>query len=269
MKKYCIHTHTYRCGHAIGEDTEYIEKAIVEGFDVYGYSDHIMFPNIYQPRVRGSFDQLPYYLDSINQIKRRYGNQIEIHLGMEAEFYPEFLDFYKELFDKYKIEYLIMGEHFVYSKGSILPFDYLNSPQEILKTYVDYICQGMSTGLFSVLAHPDLFAFWYVERDEFFYEQIDRLIDAAIKYDVVLELNISKIEINRRHNVEFPKEMAPFPIDLFWKRVAKKKANVIIGLDCHDPYYVRMESFNYGNQLAKEYGLHVVDIDYVIKKFRT
>ena len=92
----------------------------------------------------------------------------------------------------------------------------------------------MSTGLFSVLAHPDLFAFWYVERDEFFYEQIDKLIDAAIKYDVVLELNISKIEINRRHNVEFPKEMAPFPIDLFWKRVAKKKANVIIGLDCHD-----------------------------------
>ena len=34
------HTHTPRCGHAIGSERQYIERAIEEGFKVLGFSDH-------------------------------------------------------------------------------------------------------------------------------------------------------------------------------------------------------------------------------------
>ena len=43
------HTHTQRCGHAIGEDREYIEQAVKNGFGILGFSDHCpwVFPADY------------------------------------------------------------------------------------------------------------------------------------------------------------------------------------------------------------------------------
>ena len=40
---YNYHTHTYRCGHAIGEDEEYIKVSIQNGIKHLGFSDHIPF----------------------------------------------------------------------------------------------------------------------------------------------------------------------------------------------------------------------------------
>lgn len=39
---YNIHSHTRRCGHAVGEDYEYIDAAIEAGIKQLGFSDHIM-----------------------------------------------------------------------------------------------------------------------------------------------------------------------------------------------------------------------------------
>ena len=38
------HTHTYRCGHAVGEDRQYVETAIERGLKVLGFSDHVPMP---------------------------------------------------------------------------------------------------------------------------------------------------------------------------------------------------------------------------------
>lgn len=35
-----LHTHTYRCHHAKGTDEEYVIKAIENGYDLIGFSDH-------------------------------------------------------------------------------------------------------------------------------------------------------------------------------------------------------------------------------------
>ena len=39
--KYCYHTHTKRCGHAVGEDEEYVIEAIKAGIKDLGFSDHV------------------------------------------------------------------------------------------------------------------------------------------------------------------------------------------------------------------------------------
>ena len=38
------HTHTYRCGHAVGNEREYVEKAIELGFSELGFSEHAPMP---------------------------------------------------------------------------------------------------------------------------------------------------------------------------------------------------------------------------------
>ena len=52
-----LHTHTYRCHHASGKDEEYVIKAIQNGYDLMGFSDHApyLFPNGYV----SSFRMLP------------------------------------------------------------------------------------------------------------------------------------------------------------------------------------------------------------------
>lgn len=38
------HTHTWRCGHAFGDEREYVENAIVGGLKILGFSDHTPMP---------------------------------------------------------------------------------------------------------------------------------------------------------------------------------------------------------------------------------
>ena len=40
---YNYHTHTTRCGHASGTEREYIERALANGVEYMGFSDHSTF----------------------------------------------------------------------------------------------------------------------------------------------------------------------------------------------------------------------------------
>ncbi len=44
MIKANYHTHTARCGHAIGTDEEYVQTAIQAGLKTLGFSDHAAYP---------------------------------------------------------------------------------------------------------------------------------------------------------------------------------------------------------------------------------
>ena len=54
------HTHTFRCGHARGEEREYIEKAFAEGLTTLGFSDHVPmpFPDGFQSHFRCKIEKL-------------------------------------------------------------------------------------------------------------------------------------------------------------------------------------------------------------------
>ena len=99
---YNYHTHTSRCGHAVGLDEEYVLKAIKLGIKRLGFSDHIFFPGILQPRVRMNEGEVENYLSSINHLKEKYKDQIEIKVGFEVEYLPMFMDRYIDLLNQRK-----------------------------------------------------------------------------------------------------------------------------------------------------------------------
>ena len=97
------HTHTFRCGHAIGSDEEYVLEAIALGLNTLGFSDHVMLPGIRQENVRGDYENSEGYFQSIRSLQSKYKDRINILLGYEAEAFPEFFDYYRKLLDE-KIE---------------------------------------------------------------------------------------------------------------------------------------------------------------------
>ena len=90
--QYNLHTHTYRCNHAVGEDRDYVETAIKSGIKVLGFSDHT--PQFFKKDGYYSFFRMKPelaedYAKSILSLKKEYQNDIQILFGFEVEYYPE------------------------------------------------------------------------------------------------------------------------------------------------------------------------------------
>ena len=115
---YNYHTHTFRCGHASGTEEEYIQRAIEGGIKHMGFSDHVpfIFPDGYDSGFRIPADQVSDYFTTISALRDKYKDQIEIHIGFEMEYYPEYFEQMLQNARDYGAEYLILGQHFIYNE---------------------------------------------------------------------------------------------------------------------------------------------------------
>ena len=107
------HTHTSLCGHAEGSMKEYVERAIKNGIEVLGFSDHA--PHLYPynntiTNVRMSADKAFEYVQSIKDLAREYKNDIKILLGFEMEYYPDFYNEDKAFLDTFNPDFKRFNE---------------------------------------------------------------------------------------------------------------------------------------------------------------
>lgn len=250
------HTHTARCGHAIGTDEEYVLNAIKIGIKELGFSDHIPFPDISQPGVRMEYDQLDEYINSIYALKEKYKDKINILCGFEAEYYPSKKEYYEYLLTK--VDYLICGQHFNLADDNYLYIVNLKNDKDAVIQYVDNVIAAMQSGLVSYIAHPDIVMRSYTYRDEFLDSQIRRICDASIKYHIPLEINLEGMNRKVMMNDPLGEKFYPFPS--FWKIVSEyPEIDVIIGADVHDPNDLLRDYDKYAREIVDMYNLHLID----------
>ncbi len=228
MIKANYHTHTVRCKHARGSEREYIENAIKNGFSILGFSDHVPqpFPEGYVSPIRMDMSEAEDYIETIESLKKEYEGQIEILTGFEVEYFPKYFD---ALIDKLrslqKVDYIILGQHNI--PDEIGGF-YCGEPTgdvRKLKAYVDQCIEGLDTGLFTYLAHPDLINF---KGDKDIYlDEMRRICEYSIKNDVPLEFNMLGFRLCRN-----------YPNESFFKMASSMGCRFIIGCDAHDPGHV-------------------------------
>ncbi len=253
MIPYCFHTHTKRCGHAIGEDEDYVLEAIAAGVRRLGFSDHVMLPGFSQPGIRGEYKELDNYLNSINSLKEKYQDKIKIYLGFEAEYSSNFEEYYQSLLMNHTIEYLILGHHFNFMNGKIMDYYGHVHDKSSMLNYRDQVVKAMSTGLFSIFAHPDLFLSSYPKFDSSAKAVTVDICKASLQYDVPLEINLGGI---RRGIVTVGNEKRYlYPYRPFWEIVAKYKCRVIIGVDAHNPADFKTNEYSIALQMIRELGL--------------
>ena len=256
------HTHTFRCGHALGSDEDYVKNAIKFGLKEIGFSDHIILPDVIQCGMRGRYELLDDYVSSLNELKKKYKNQINIKIGFEAEYLPEFIDYYKKLLVSKKIDYLILGQH-CYSVDHDMKW-YLDLPGTLgQEKYTDDLIKGMASGLYKYVAHPDLFMMIANVYNETTIKCAKRIIAAAIKYNLPLEINLAQARRYGRFNIGGYNSYL-YPFLPFWQLVAKSKAHVVVGFDSHRPEHVLRPGLEIIEDVIKQTGVKV-DFDYQIK----
>lgn len=218
------HTHTKRCNHAQGVEREYVEKAIETGYQILGISDHApyLFPTkAYYSGFRMQVDELQEYAETVRALQKEYEKDIRILLGFEVEYYPLYHACEMEFLRTVSPDYLILGQHLI---GNEYP-DFLGARQredEFLSTYVTQVLEGLATGDFLYLAHPDLCGFSYTEQA--IDREYRRLCEGAKKLNIPLELNLLGLRTGRH-----------YPNARFFKIVQEVGNDVILGVDAHHP----------------------------------
>lgn len=213
-----FHIHTNRCKHASDEeDFQYVEAAIRLGASRIVFTDHAPFPG--DPfRNRMDMEQLPEYISSMNALKKEYASQIEVMAGLEVEYLPSFLPYYKELAASKDFDLLMIGQHFYENEDGTWSFQDKDKSREFVGL-CNAIVKGIETDLFDVVAHPDR-SFrrckgWNGELMNASYD----VIAAAAKHQVLLEKNHSSM---RRKNHYW---------EDFWVRAGMNKQ--LDGYDAH------------------------------------
>ena len=225
------HTHTWRCGHATGEDEQYVLAAIERGFGELGFADHVPWPytsGFANPSVRMEVSQMDAYLRRFHRLSERYIDRIRLFAGFECEYFPAYMGWLADIKQEKEIDYLILGNHYLDTDETGMHFGYTHTAEE-LRLYVDRAVRGMRTGLFAYLAHPDFFMRGYQRFDSDCRAAAVDLCAAAKAMGMPLEYNLHE----RFCSARIPR--VSYPDEDFFDVVYQSGAQVIIGLDAHDP----------------------------------
>lgn len=230
MMIYNYHTHTRRCGHAYGSDEQYVQAAIRAGYKVLGFSDHTPYRWYPHESAHMNWDQLEEYIQSINHLKEKYKDQIEIRLGLESEYYPFCHRDHEMLAGK--VDYMLLGQHFAHPSGVGSGYFKKNTEKEI-RLYAKQACEGIRTGLYRYICHPDVI----MNNQPFFTEACQeaahQIGQACSEMDLPVELNIRGVMKGKKH---FPEgDYFWYPNLLFWRILSQYDLKVVVGIDAHDP----------------------------------
>ena len=238
-----LHNHTSLCRHAEGTVEQYVEAAIKERIDIFGFSDHA--PMHFDPKYRMGFEEMNDYRRTVMDAKAKYADKIELLFGYEVDYLPGRMD---DRVLKADVDFLIGSVHFIDSWGFDNP-EFIGRYEHedidhIWQRYFDLVEEMAKSGLFDIVGHFDLIkVFKYMPKREI--TQIAANALSAIKEaDMVLEINVAGY---RKPCAE------PYPSPKLLKAAFDLNIPITFGSDAHKPEQVglfRKEA----EELAKSIG---------------
>ena len=237
-----LHNHTALCNHATGTIEAYVQKAIEQKIDVFGFSDHApMTFDTYRMR----FDEMETYEAQVLHVKEKYTGQIEILLGYEVDFLEGYID--QSVLDR-KVDYLIGSVHYLGNWGFDNP-EFIGEYKgknidDIWQKYFDAIEEMAKSHLFDIVGHLDLIkVFNYLPKKD-----IKSLAKGAM--DAIKNANMV-VEINA---AGFRKPIGEqYPSLPLLEMMAERDIPISFGSDAHGIEHIGFKKEEI-RALAKNYG---------------
>ncbi|MCQ2797497.1 MAG: PHP domain-containing protein [Bacilli bacterium] len=254
---YNYHTHTYRCGHAVGDEFEMVETAVKHKYKIFGVSDHIFLPGISQEGVRGDYECYDEYVSNLKYLKKKYQGKLELYSAFECEDYgPKFFDYYFGILARGDADYLILGQHCKLNdaQDDVELYHYKRDPIGSLHQYTDDLIRGMESGLYIYVCHPDLFHKFLHGWNEEYEKASRRIIEKAIELDLPLEVNMCVTRTEKEVD-ENGDRVFSYPCHEFWDIAHELGAKCILGVDAHDPRHLYNTEFSELRKFIKRHHL--------------
>jgi histidinol-phosphatase (PHP family) len=210
----------------------YREVASERGIEELGVSEHV-----YRFRQALEVWQHPFWMQYATDDLDRYcafvREETDLRLGIEADFVPGGEDRMANLLEARDFDYVIGSVHFL-REGAVDMDDYSvwqkgRSPEEVWRRYFQTIGETARSGLFDVVAHPDLVKYWGdgARRPEGdlrrYYEHA---IDGIAESGIAVELSTAGL---RKPAGEL------YPATAFLRMAVEAGAPVALSSDAHRP----------------------------------
>ncbi|MBU9720264.1 MULTISPECIES: histidinol-phosphatase [Bacillaceae] len=255
--KFDLHTHHYRCGHASGEIREYIEAGIAHGLSVIGISDHSPYfwhdDDHHQPGIAMAKSELPNYINEVLALKKEYEGKIDVLLGIESDFFPDYKEVYQNVYKDIPFDYIIGSVHFsggrsIFDKTLFHDVDE-KKKREMKDQYYRLIMESAKSGMFQILGHIDAMKGFYPA-----FSDIDSpLVEETLK--VIGETGVA-IEVNTSAKMKDAEGW--YPSDDMLEKALHYGVEISFGSDSHVPERVGDE-FDLVCEKLKEIGFkHMV-----------
>lgn len=231
MRESNIHTHSvFSDGKATPE--EMLCRAIEQNFVSFGISDHSETQCDLSYCMKKA--DYPRYRSEVRRLREKYEDRIEYLLGIEKDYYSD-VDY--EAFD-----YVIGSVHYLVVGGVTYPIDHSLSQQmdcirdlgkgdrnELARRYYAAVAEHAQKEPFQIQGHFDVITKFGVfdGADETYYDLAFEALDEVIKHVPFIEVNTGAVFRKRR--------TAPYPEEVFLRRILEKNGKVILTGDSHDP----------------------------------
>jgi histidinol-phosphatase (PHP family) len=145
----------------------YREIAEDRGIAELGVAEHIY-------RFTAALDiwQHPLWIENAHDDLDRYcefvRDQTDLKLGIEADFIPGREEQTRTILERQDFDYVVGSIHFVGDEA--LDYDRYDiwtrasSADRVWRTYFEWLAEAAASGMFDILAHPDLVKYWGPER---------------------------------------------------------------------------------------------------------
>lgn len=231
------HTHHERCGHAVGKMEQYIQAAIARGVKQIGLSDHQpvlhIAPEDLAPEVAMPIEELPLYVAEAFLLKEKYQGQIEVKVGLEADWVEGYGEQTRELLSQYSFDYVIGSVHFL---GTWDHTDGRNmagwETRDVFETYVEYFQQvrmAAESRLFDTIGHFDVIKRFGFKPERAYQEAVEAAIVAVRDSGICVEVNASGLRYPCAEQ---------FPSRTILEILKHHNVPLTVGSDAHKPEHV-------------------------------
>ena len=243
-----LHTHTFLCRHAEGSPDD-LCKAAAQYTNIIGISDHGPFPDDRYFQASMFYDQLTDYTALIREAREK-NPDMTVLSALEIEWCEDMGSSYytDELLGRHRLDYLVGSAHY---SGFNLDrqvhfFDY-KPTASALKGFCDVTLKLISSGIFTIIAHPDAFMVPFTEVTSEHEAIFSEIISAAAESGVALELNANGLRGKRA-----------YPCRRLWEMAADNgKVKVVVNSDSHRLEHLYDDAFAAAIDLADELGIKI------------
>lgn len=228
-----LHVHTARCGHAVGDVPEYVAAAERMGLDVIGFSDHMPLPDGWDTgEYAMSWEELPRYVAAVKRAAAESADRggPEVLLGIEADWLADAPTLVTGALRAHDFDYVLGSVHFLgewaFDDPDLIGRYDDESPDALWERYFDTLAAAAASGLFDVMAHPDLIKKFkvYPSADPApLYEEA-----AAVFAENGLAIEVSSGGL-RKPCAEL------YPSQAFLAACRRRGVPATVGSDAHDP----------------------------------
>jgi histidinol-phosphatase (PHP family) len=210
----------------------YREAASEHGIAELGVSEHI-----YRFREALEVWQHPFWrayaIDDLDDYCRFVREDTDLRLGIEADFVPGAEDRTASLLEARDFDYVVGSVHFL-REASLDTEEYTvwsgaHSAEEIWRRYFQTLGEAARSGMFDILAHPDLVKVWGRERPQ---PEGDLRRYYELAMDGIAESGIA-VEVSTAGLRKRAQELYPAPA--FLRMCVEAGAPIALSSDAHRP----------------------------------